>query len=80
MMMMVVVMRDSGEDGNADRVQQHGQGPLLGFCWGLALDVLYHTVNRELCRCQVKDVHGLQSFVSANSEESVSLLFILCLQ
>ena len=48
------------------------------FC--LTLDVLYHTIPHQLCRCEVKDVHGLQSFVSTRSEESDSLLFILWLQ
>ena len=42
--------------------------------------LLYHTIPHELCRCEVKDVHGLQSFVSTHCEESDSLLFILCLQ
>ena len=46
----------------------------------LTLHVLYHTVAHQLCRCEVKDVHGLQSFVSTHSEESDSLLFIFCLQ
>ena len=46
----------------------------------LTLSVLYHTIPHELCRCLVKDVHGLQSFVSTHSEESDSLLFILCTQ
>ena len=44
------------------------------------LNVLYHTFPRELCRCEVKDVHCLQSFISTHCEESHSLLFILCLQ
>ena len=35
----------------------------------LTLDVLYHTIPHELCRCEVKDVHGLQSFVSTHSEK-----------
>ena len=43
----------------------------------LTLNVLYHTIPHELCGCQVKDVHGLQRFVSTPSEESDSLLFIL---
>ena len=30
----------------------------------LSLYVLYHTISHELCGCEVKDVHGLQSFVS----------------
>ena len=46
----------------------------------LTLKVLYHTIPHELCRCEVKDVHSLQGIVSAHSEESDSLLFILCLQ
>ena len=37
-------------------------------------------IPHELCRCEVKDVHDLQSFVVTHSEESDSLLFILCLQ
>ena len=45
-----------------------------------ALNDLYHTIPHRLCRCQVKDVHSLQSCVSTHSEESDSLLFILCLQ
>ena len=52
-------------------------GLLLGC---LTINVQYHTIPHELCRCQVKDVHGLQSFVSTHSEESDSLIFILCLQ
>ena len=48
--------------------------------FSLTLHVLYHTIPHELCRCQVKDVHGLQSFVSTHSEESDSSLFILRLQ
>ena len=47
---------------------------------GLSLTVLYHTILHQLCRCEVKDVHGLQSFVSTHSEERDSLLFIFCLQ
>ena len=35
----------------------------------LTLNVLYHTIPRELCRCEVKDVHGLQSFVSTQSDK-----------
>ena len=42
--------------------------------------MLYQTIPYELCRCEMKDVHGLQSFISTHSEESASLLFILCLQ
>ena len=49
-------------------------------CIVLTLDVLYHTIPHELCRYEVKDVHGLQSFVSTRSEESDSMLFTLCLQ
>ena len=29
----------------------------------LTLNVLYHTIPHELCRCEVKDVHSLQSYV-----------------
>ena len=36
----------------------------------LTLYVLYHTIPHELCRCEVKDVHSLQSFVSTYSEKS----------
>ena len=32
------------------------------------------TPRAPLCRCEVKSVHGLQSFISAHSEESDSLL------
>ena len=39
-----------------------------------ALNVLYHTIPHRLCGCEVKDVRGLQSFVSTHSEESDSLL------
>ena len=46
----------------------------------LTLNVLYHTIPHQLCRCEVKDAHGLQSFVSTHSEESDRLLFIPCLQ
>ena len=45
--------------------------------WSLALNVLYYTIPHELCMCEVKDVHGLQSFITTHSEESDSLLFIL---
>ena len=34
------------------------------------LNVLYHTTPHELCGCEVKDVHSLQSLVSTHSEES----------
>ena len=44
----------------------------------LTLNVLYHTIPHQLCRSEVKDVHDLQSFVLTHSEESDSLLFILC--
>ena len=30
----------------------------------LTLNVLYHTIPHQLCRREVKDVHGLQTFVS----------------
>ena len=43
-------------------------------------NVIYQAIPHELCRCEVKDVHGLQSFVSTHSEESGSLLFVHCLQ
>ena len=46
----------------------------------LTLNILYHTIPHELCGCRGKDVHGLQSFVLTQSEESDRLLFILCLQ
>ena len=46
----------------------------------LTLHVLYHTIPHEVCRCQVKDVRGLQSFVSTYSKESDSLLFVHFLQ
>ena len=42
---------------------------------GLTLKVLYHTIPHQLCRCEVKDVHCLQSFVSTHSEENDSLFF-----
>ena len=45
----------------------------------LTLNVLYHTIPHELCRREMKDVHSLQSFVLTHSEESDSLIFILCL-
>ena len=44
----------------------------------LTLNVLYHTIPPELRGCEGKDVHGLQSFVLTYSEESDSLLFLLC--
>ena len=34
----------------------------------LTLNVLYHTIPHELCKCQVKDVHGLQSFFLTHSK------------
>ena len=43
----------------------------------LTLNVLYYTIPHELCRCQVKDEHSLQSFILTHSEESDSWLFIL---
>ena len=46
----------------------------------LTLNVQNHTIPHELCRCQVKDVNGLQSFVLTHSEEKDSFLLILCLQ
>ena len=49
------------------------------LCRCEAKDV-HHTIPHQLCRCEAKDVHGSQSFVSTHSEESDSLLFILCLQ
>ena len=39
----------------------------------LSLNVLYHTIPHKLCRCEAKDVYGLQSFVSTHTEESDSL-------
>ena len=48
-------------------------------CTTLTLNVVYHTIPHELCRCEVKDVHSLQSFVLTHSEESDTLLFILSL-
>ena len=36
--------------------------------------------HSTLCGCEVKDVHGLHSFVLTHSEEGDSVLFILCLQ
>ena len=47
---------------------------------GLRLNVLYHTIPHELCTCEVKDVHRSQGFALTHSEESDSLLFILCVQ
>ena len=44
------------------------------------LNVLYHTTPHQLCGCEVKDVHGLQSFISTQSEKSGNVLFILCLR
>ena len=35
----------------------------------LTLNDLYHIIPHELCRCQVKDVHALQSFVLIQCEE-----------
>ena len=46
----------------------------------LTLNVLCHTIPHKLCSWEVKDVHGLQSFVSTHSEESDSLLFVHRLQ
>ena len=46
----------------------------------ISLNVLRHTIPYKLCRFEAKDVHGLQNFVLTHSEESDSLLFILCLQ
>ena len=33
----------------------------------LTLNVVYHTIPHKLCRCEVKNMHGLQSFVSQES-------------
>ena len=52
------------------------------FVWlisDLTLNVLYHIILHQLCRSEMKDVHGLHSFISIHSEESDSLLFVLCL-
>ena len=46
----------------------------------LTVNVLYHTIPHEMCRCEVTVVYGLQSFVTTHFEESDSLRFILCLQ
>ena len=46
----------------------------------LTLNILNNTIPHQLCRCEVKDVHGLQSFVYTHDEESHSMLFTLCLQ
>ena len=46
----------------------------------LTLNVLYHNTPHQLCRCEVKDVHGLQSSVSTHSEKRDSVLFTLSLQ
>ena len=46
----------------------------------MGLFALYHTIPHKLFGCEVKDVHGLQSFISTHSEESDSVLFTLCLQ
>ena len=58
------------------REHQHPPGTLQQR---LTLNVLYHTIPHKLCRCEMKDVHSLQSFISTHSEESDSLLFVLCL-
>ena len=52
---------------------------LTNIYYLLTLNVLYHTIPHELFKCEVKDVYGLQSFVSTHSEESGSLLFVHCL-
>ena len=47
----------------------------------LTFNVLYHTIPHKLCRCEVKDVHGLQSFVSTHSgKKSDIVLFTLSWQ
>ena len=51
---------------------------VTSFCsviLSLTPNVLHHTIPHELCRCEVKDVHSLQSFVLTHSEKSDSLLF-----
>ena len=42
---------------------------------GLTLNVLYHTIPHELCGCEGKDVHGLQSFILTLSDESEQFAF-----
>ena len=46
----------------------------------LTPNVLHHTTPHKLCRFEMKDMHGLQCFSSAESDGSESLLFILCLK
>ena len=41
----------------------------------MTLTVLYHTIPHKLCGCEVKDVHGLHSFVSTQSEEKGQFVF-----
>ena len=53
---------------------------VFSLAFPLTLQALHHTIPHQLCGCEVKDVHGLQSFVSTHSEEGDRLLFILCLQ
>ena len=49
---------------------------------GLLLDIFLFFSKTKIFHSHpwIKDVHGLQSFVSTHSEESDSLLFSLCLQ
>ena len=44
------------------------------------VNVLYHTIPHKLFECDVNDVHRLHSFVFIHSEESCSVLSMLCLQ
>ena len=53
--------------------------PYVTWRQSLALNVLYYTSPHQLCRWEVKDVHGLQSFLT-HSEERDSLFFIICMQ
>ena len=43
----------------------------------LAPNVLHYTVPHKLCKCEVKDVYSLQSFISTHSEESESAFHLL---
>ena len=43
----------------------------------LSLNIPHHTIPYELCRCEVKDVHGLPSFVLTHYEESDTAFYAL---
>ena len=50
------------------------------FLSSLTLNVLYHTIPHELCRFEMKDMHGFQCVSSVDADGLEGLLFIFCLK